>query len=193
MRGMPLLVSEHAVKMPLLSIFLAAISQPGLASHNTSCHGCNMECMKVCTVSCVTHRVSEVQSEVSATCRRVVSSLSYTLTTGFPQGKKFKSLGMLLKMAYLPELTERIVIILDDKPEVWLTPSDKTLASLYLVKPQQYVNSDLDDRKETWLQMFCPMAIATHQLVFEQHEPTQPLHAIFGDVAKHYMQSALLR
>lgn len=131
--------------------------------------------------------------EFFATCRRVVSSLSHTLATGFPQNKKFKSLGMLLKMAYLPELAERIVIILDDRPDVWMRPSDKVLASLFLVKPQQYVNSDSDDKKRTWLQNFCPMAQQTHQLVFEQHKPTQHLEVIFGNVAKHYTQGMLLQ
>ena len=46
---------------------------------------------------------------------------------------------MLLKVAYVPELAERLVIILDDRSEVWQSDSDQRLVRMYPVRQQLYV------------------------------------------------------
>ena len=44
---------------------------------------------------------------------------------GRPKG--FKTLGMLLKVAYVPEYARKVAVILDDSPHVWQVPSDREL------------------------------------------------------------------
>ena len=45
--------------------------------------------------------------------------------SGARQG--FKTLGMLFKVAYVPEYARKVVVILDDSPHVWQVPSDREL------------------------------------------------------------------
>ena len=117
-------------------------------------------------------------------CRRVISNR-------FSTNNDFKSLGMLLKLAYIPDYAERLVIILDDKPKVWLRPVDRRLADMYPVKQQQYVTSDLSE--SPWLQRFTGLALSMHHLVFRHTTSMKPLPTIASEIALEQMQDDLRR
>lgn len=98
---------------------------------------------------------------------------------------------MLLKLAYIPDYAERLVTILDDRPEVWRRPVDPRLADMYPVKQQQYVTSDVSD--SPWLQRFTGLALRMHHLVFRHTAFMKPLPTIASDIALDQMQLDLRR
>ena len=85
---------------------------------------------------------------------------------------------MLLKVAYVPELAERLVIILDDRSEVWQSDSDQRLVRMYPVRQQLYVTSDRSN--SPWLQRFISLALRMHELAFSQGYPTRTLPDIYA-------------
>ena len=111
---------------------------------------------------------------VAFVCRRLISSQVST-------NRNFKSTAMLLKMSYLPELSERLVVVLDDKPEIWQSQSDRRLADMCPVRPQQYNTSDY--RSEPWLKKLEQLLQLLHRRVFAQEATQmQPLPEIWHHV-----------
>lgn len=97
---------------------------------------------------------------------------------------------MQFQMSYIPKLAERLVVILDDHPDVWQRSSDRRLVDMFPVRPQQYVTSD--QSRKPWLQRFATLALRLHQLAFTQPVLERPLPDIKQDIANEQLRSCLL-
>ena len=96
---------------------------------------------------------------------------------------------MLLKMAYVPEYAEQIVIILDDQPQVWKHPSDQKLVTMFPVPQQHLVTSDSSVRP--WLKACSDMLTRLYSKVFAEGRPTKTLPEVLANVATELMQQGL--
>lgn len=96
---------------------------------------------------------------------------------------------MLLKMAYVPEYVQQIVIILDDNPHVWTSPVDHAIASLIPVPRQRLVTSDTCARP--WLQVFSDLAKILYLQAFAHGSPTKGLREVLRDVGLQLLQNEL--
>ena len=97
------------------------------------------------------------------------------LSSAYSQGRQkdpnrnvFKTLGMLLKIGYVPEYAAKIVVILDDRPDVWKVSSDRKL--VHPILPQELITSDGKPSTERALWKFASVACELSSRAFAQQQ-----------------------
>ena len=115
-------------------------------------------------------------------CRNVLSSAYSQGRRPDPNWQGFKTLGMLLKMGYVPEYAAKIVVILDDRPEVWKVSSDRKL--VHPISPQQLVTSDGKLSTERALAKFASVACELSSRAFAQQQMDLDLMKSLAEVEK---------
>ena len=106
--------------------------------------------------------------------------------------RSFKTSGMLLKLAYIPEYASKLVVILDDTAGVWTDASEQAL--LYRIARQQCAASDSKPTAKRALVMFGHVANRLHGKAYLSVESgtqlrrlADVLHEIaFAEWQKHF-------
>lgn len=106
----------------------------------------------------------------------------------------FKTSGMLLKLACIPEYASKLVVILDDTEGVWTDASEQAL--LYRIARQQCAASDAKPADKRALVMFGHVASRLHGKAYAalpaaSSTQLRPLAEVLQEVAvadwrKHY-------
>lgn len=117
-------------------------------------------------------------------CRRVMSS-AFCRQQG-PDGREhsFKTSGMLLKLAYVPEYAAKLLVILDDDEQVWTDASDQALQ--HIIARQQSAASDCKPADKRALVMFSNIAKQLHGKAYlnvASGAQLRPLANVLRDVA----------
>lgn len=106
--------------------------------------------------------------------------------------RSFKTTGMLLKLACIPEYASKLVVILDDTEGVWSDASEQAL--LYRIARQQCAASDGKPNAKRALVMFGHVASRLHGKAYLKVESGTQLRRLtevlqevaFADWQKHY-------
>ena len=102
--------------------------------------------------------------------------MSSAFSQGFNRQKEwpgFKTTAMLLKMAGVPEYAAKLIVIVDDKRDVWHVPSDAAL--VHAIRPQRFSTSHGKPSAEQALNKF---AAAARELWHKVYDHPQPPHAM---------------